>query len=87
MTPAQFGRHVDGHNLRQVATLKQEMAIAWNTAAFHRAKRMPNLTTILNRIDPPKRDTRQQSMADMLEAARAWNKLLGGAVKKKGPSQ
>jgi hypothetical protein len=56
---------------------------AFNTAAMTRAKKLPNLDTILRKLQPPRAGgKRPQSVAQMEAAARLWTKAMGGRFKK-----
>lgn len=51
MTPAQLGRHYDGVKQARRAAFIHDMAIAWHSAVFRRAKTMPSLSDIVARIE------------------------------------
>lgn len=51
MTPAELTITVDAYVAEQTAALKQALTVAYMGAAWQRAKKMPRLETILNRIE------------------------------------
>ena len=86
MTPAQYSRHLRAYSVRTILEMRRDVTLAWNTAAFSRAKKMPSLETLLRRIKDPfaRNDKRAMSWQEMLANGRAWQKALEGQAKKKG---
>lgn len=65
--------------------LRRDISLAWYTAAFSRAKKLPSLETTLGRIrEPASHDKRPMTWQEIAAAARAWTKHLGGRIVKKG---
>ncbi len=65
----------------KVERLKLIITHAYYTAAFSRAKKLPRLKSLLDKI--VKRQQKQKGMSDeaMLARVKAMNALLGGEVK------
>lgn len=86
MTPAQYSRHMRAFSERNVLEVRRDTALAWYTAAFSRAKKLPTLERLLRRIRSPfERREKKQAMdwRAMLASAKGWNKALGGETKKR----
>lgn len=65
--------------------MRRDATLAWQTAAFQRAKKLPNLDTVLRRIKLPFDENRRRVMSsdEMAKIARDWTKLLGGRTARK----
>lgn len=51
MTPVELTITVDAYVANQTTEFKQELTVAYLGAAWQRAKKMPRLETVLNKID------------------------------------
>jgi hypothetical protein len=73
------------HSERSIVDVRRDAALAWNMAAFSRAKKLPALDTIMRRIRSPydRNDKRRMPWQEMLANSRAWQKALEGQAKKK----
>lgn len=67
---------VEGKRLAAEAAHRDQITIAWNTAALHRAKRMPPLKDLLRQ--PGKRERKRRTMTadEMLTMARLWSAVV-----------
>ena len=61
---------------KQKAEYSKLAWVAWHTAAFQRAKKMPNLSKIITSINPAPR--KKQSWQEQLKFVEMLNKHFGG---------
>lgn len=78
MTPYQLNIYLEEHAKKQKEEAKEKLVLAYLTAAWKRAKRMPDLKKLLNKID----NVRSQPMTpeQMLQRIKALNTALGGTI-------
>lgn len=64
---------VEGKKLAAESAHRDQITIAWNTAALHRAKKMPALKELLRK--PPRQERKRRTMSadEMLTMARLWS--------------
>lgn len=66
---------VEGKKLAAEAMHRDQITIAWNTAALHRAKKMPPLKELLRKQPRQERKRRAMSADEMLSMARLWSSV------------
>lgn len=74
MTPHELNLHIAAYNEREQAAFKSGVTLAYLTAGWQRAMRLPDLNEVLKE-DKPKRE---QSVTDMLAEVKKLNALMGG---------
>lgn len=70
---------LEGQRRRELRDFTSGMSLAWHSAAFQRAKKMPDLPRLLRVIvgqDEP--TVEAPSPEEMLALVKRWNKQLGG---------
>lgn len=70
MTPRQLARHYKGVSGRSRVQLAHDLTVAWYGAAFERSKTMPQLRSVLARLEG--RDSRQMPWQEMQANLRGW---------------
>lgn len=85
MTMRELDACFAGSRILAKRNFKSEISQAWHVGMFSRAKKIPPLRQLLNRIDPPK----PMSPAQMRRALVASMKALGATVirRKKGETE
>ncbi len=70
--------------MRAFRELRRDVALAYHTAVFSRAKKLKDLAAYLRKIKSPVpvADKPAQSVQDMEAAARLWTRALGGTFRK-----
>lgn len=78
MTPVELSICIEGYMEDKAAELKQQITVAYLGAAWHRAKKMPRLETVLNKIDNTghKIKRKKQTPEEMYAVAEAMTRKL-----------
>lgn len=77
MTPAQLQRHYDGAAERRKLELANGVIVAFYGAQFERAKTMPSLPQVIDRImTGGKSDNARMTWQEMRDNLRGWKKLV-----------
>lgn len=76
-TPRLMALVVEGKRLAAEAVHRDQITIAWNTAALHRAKKMPPLKELLRKQPRQERKRRTMNADEMLTMARLWSSVAG----------
>lgn len=74
LTPYEFSLTVEAFNKNKEEEQEEKLTLVWLGAAWQRAKKMPRLREILNKIETPQKMTDEQ----MLKKVKALNSALGG---------
>ncbi|WP_137387965.1 phage tail assembly chaperone [Rhodoligotrophos defluvii] len=82
LTPHELRLFLAGAADRERARYRRAVWAAWHQAGFARAKRMPSLTTVLDRVDG--RKPRRMSPDDQLRMITMLNNAFGGEDRRKG---
>jgi hypothetical protein len=69
---------VDGYVLRQKHRTNELTTMAWQTANFVRAKKLPSLSEFL--LDVDKAEQKEQTTDEMFAVVQLLNAALGGTV-------
>lgn len=64
---------ISGDTIRRRRERQTAMWAAWHGAAFERSKRMPNLTTLLAKMEPKREMSNREMRASILGIAKAMN--------------
>jgi hypothetical protein len=74
MTPREFTLHIKVYNEKQKQNEKDKISVAYLSAAWQRAKKLPNLKRLLEMEQPKKKMTNEE----MLLKVKQLNAAFGG---------
>ncbi|TLN02801.1 phage tail assembly chaperone [bacterium] len=75
MTPAELIIYAEATNEKEKDRFKQIITGAWLSAAYARAKKIPELNEVMRKLD-----RREMTDEELLEQIKALNAALGGEV-------
>ncbi|MGG4462605.1 hypothetical protein ABEO79_00100 [Micromonospora provocatoris] len=87
MTPYELSLYINDYNERQKVEQEDKLTLAYLTAAWQRAKKMPSIEKVINRqeeIGNKEQHPKEQTLKQMFNNVKMLNAMFGGTIKQKG---